>query len=102
MNQKLNVHVRTFQIFQIFFALNFLPNFYKFKKYKDNGYWSSWSQWTPCSVTCGAGARTRQRVCNDPIPSVPFDTNLISSSSGFACAGSSTDFANCIMPRCKV
>lgn len=30
--------------------------------------WGPWSAWTPCSETCGAGTRTRYRVCNDPSP----------------------------------
>jgi hypothetical protein len=64
---------------------------------KDNGYWSSWSVWSSCSVTCGAGARTRQRKCEDPAPGQSENGQL----AGATCASSSSDFANCIMPRCK-
>lgn len=60
-----------------------------------NGYWSSWQEWSPCSVTCGAGARTRTRVCNDPAPSQSALKN------GTKCPGKDLDFVNCIMPRCK-
>ncbi len=63
---------------------------------KVNAYWSTWSSWTPCSVTCGAGARTRIRTCNDPPPSSSQYGN------GDTCPNNPTDFASCIMPRCKV
>ncbi|KAJ7989100.1 hypothetical protein DPEC_G00316030 [Dallia pectoralis] len=32
------------------------------------GGWGPWSLWDTCSVTCGGGLQTRQRLCNDPIP----------------------------------
>eukprot|EP00106_Octopus_bimaculoides_P017440 XP_014784882.1 PREDICTED: A disintegrin and metalloproteinase with thrombospondin motifs 3-like [Octopus bimaculoides] len=42
-------------------------------QYKSNlipidGAWGSWTSWGPCSVTCGFGARFRQRKCNNPSP----------------------------------
>ncbi|KAL9972469.1 hypothetical protein ACROYT_G018776 [Oculina patagonica] len=33
-----------------------------------HGGWSNWSNWTDCSVTCGAGARLRERHCDNPVP----------------------------------
>uniref|UniRef100_A0A8C7GC90 Thrombospondin 1 n=1 Tax=Oncorhynchus kisutch TaxID=8019 RepID=A0A8C7GC90_ONCKI len=33
-----------------------------------NGNWGPWSLWDTCSATCGGGAQTRKRLCNDPAP----------------------------------
>nr|XP_023992802.1 thrombospondin-1-like [Salvelinus alpinus] len=33
-----------------------------------NGNWGPWSLWDTCSSTCGGGAQTRKRLCNDPAP----------------------------------
>ncbi|XP_062378705.1 thrombospondin-1-like [Sardina pilchardus] len=33
-----------------------------------NGGWGPWSPWDTCSVTCGGGSQTRQRLCTDPAP----------------------------------
>ena len=33
-----------------------------------HGAWSNWSNWTECSVTCGVGARSRERYCDNPRP----------------------------------
>ena len=34
-----------------------------------DGGWGSWSSWSSCSATCDGGRRTRQRLCNNPLPS---------------------------------
>ena len=31
-----------------------------------HGDWSNWSNWTECSATCGVGARSRERHCDNP------------------------------------
>ncbi|KFD55901.1 hypothetical protein M513_03340 [Trichuris suis] len=45
--------------------------------------WSSWSEWTPCSTTCGTGARARYRKC------------IIGN-----CPGSYNEVQQCEMPAC--
>ena len=34
----------------------------------DGGY-SDWTEWTECDRTCGTGHQTRERICNNPLPS---------------------------------
>ncbi|XP_022090394.1 uncharacterized protein LOC110979143 isoform X1 [Acanthaster planci] len=34
-----------------------------------DGSWGQWSEWQFCSVTCGQGAKVRDRLCNQPPPS---------------------------------
>ena len=55
-----------------------------------NGGWGSWSSWSSCSVTCGGGQRTRQRLCNNPAPS----------GGGSDCVGSSNDQQTCNTANC--
>lgn len=33
-----------------------------------DGDWGNWLPWKSCSVSCGEGERTRERVCNNPAP----------------------------------
>uniref|UniRef100_A0A4W5NT09 Thrombospondin-1 n=1 Tax=Hucho hucho TaxID=62062 RepID=A0A4W5NT09_9TELE len=33
-----------------------------------DGVWGPWALWDTCSVTCGGGFQTRQRLCNNPSP----------------------------------
>ena len=35
-----------------------------------DGGWSSWAPWDDCDVRCGKGNQRRQRVCNNPSPSL--------------------------------
>ncbi|PVD21525.1 hypothetical protein C0Q70_17323 [Pomacea canaliculata] len=33
-----------------------------------DGNWGSWLPWSPCSLSCGGGVRSRQRLCDSPVP----------------------------------
>ena len=50
-----------------------------------DGGWSSWSPWTDCDVRCGKGFQRRQRVCNNPSPSL----------NGKYCEGESEESHSC-------
>ena len=41
-------------------------NFYTFLV---DGQWGPFGNWSTCSQSCGGGVRTRQRECNNPLPS---------------------------------
>ena len=33
-----------------------------------HGGWGEWGEWSRCSLTCGLGKKTRERMCNKPVP----------------------------------
>nr|XP_022322237.1 hemicentin-1-like isoform X1 [Crassostrea virginica] len=33
-----------------------------------DGDWGNWLPWKPCSMTCGVGQRSRERLCDNPAP----------------------------------
>ncbi|WAR30087.1 TSP2-like protein [Mya arenaria] len=55
-----------------------------------DGIWSSWQQWAPCPVTCGFGITSRDRQCNNPIPSL----------FGHQCEGHDADWQVCYGLNC--
>ena len=55
-----------------------------------NGGWGSWTSWSSCDATCGGGQRTRQRYCDNPVPS----------GGGSDCAGSSSQQQICNTVNC--
>lgn len=62
--------------------------------FKVDGNWSPWGSFGSCSVTCGMGAKTRYRYCNDTMPSVSAEGN------GAYCPSTNLTFISCVMPRC--
>ena len=36
----------------------------------ESGGWSDWTHWSACSTSCDIGVITRDRKCDNPIPSV--------------------------------
>ncbi|XP_035688793.1 SCO-spondin-like [Branchiostoma floridae] len=58
-----------------------------------DGGWSNWGPWSGCSVTCGAGTRSRDRVCTNPAPS----------NGGANCVGEAREIEQCdIGTPCQV
>lgn len=64
---------------------------------KVDGGWSLWSSWSTCSVTCGVGAHTRSRTCDDPPPSV----SEAGMGNGTTCSLPNSDMKTCVMQRCN-
>ncbi|XP_059078557.1 uncharacterized protein LOC131877019 isoform X1 [Tigriopus californicus] len=56
-----------------------------------NGNWAPWNSWSPCSATCGTGAQSRNRRCENPIPT----------ESGLKCNGSEFETTSCHIQDCK-
>uniref|UniRef100_A0A8C5NGI3 Thrombospondin 1b n=1 Tax=Gouania willdenowi TaxID=441366 RepID=A0A8C5NGI3_GOUWI len=57
-----------------------------------NGDWGPWSPWDTCSVTCGGGAQTRKRLCNNPGPKF----------GGKECVGNAKDSQMCNKKACPI
>lgn len=55
-----------------------------------NGGWSQWNDWSPCSATCGSGAKTRTRHCNNPS----------ASHGGAYCDGNNSESVICSVQSC--
>ena len=56
-----------------------------------DGGWSEWSQFTACSETCGDGAKSRVRDCNNPSPLY----------GGEKCPGERIEIVECNLGHCK-
>ncbi|GLH06679.1 Uncharacterized protein GBIM_12146, partial [Gryllus bimaculatus] len=55
-----------------------------------DGGWSKWGPWSSCSATCGPSTQSRERLCNNPVPSF----------GGASCFGSQTETKNCEIEAC--
>ncbi|XP_064617624.1 meprin A subunit beta-like [Liolophura sinensis] len=55
-----------------------------------DGQWGMWSEWSKCSVTCGTGSMTRNRICNNPEPD----------NGGRECVGNDQATEQCHMKDC--
>ncbi|KAK7094973.1 hypothetical protein V1264_006443 [Littorina saxatilis] len=58
----------------------------------EEGQWGNWQRWTPCSVSCGAGERRRQRLCDNPPPQL----------GGRPCEGDAVQFDLCNDGPCPI
>ncbi|XP_063404645.1 thrombospondin-2-like [Mytilus trossulus] len=57
-----------------------------------DGQWSEWSSYGSCPVTCGSGAHSRYRTCNNPSPA----------NGGASCKGLDTEYTMCWSGECPV
>ncbi|VDH96262.1 Hypothetical predicted protein [Mytilus galloprovincialis] len=57
-----------------------------------DGNWSGWSEWDECSVSCGGGLKTRNRICSNPEPQF----------GGNKCQGNDTLISNCGENPCPI
>ncbi|KAK6192286.1 hypothetical protein SNE40_003780 [Patella caerulea] len=57
-----------------------------------DGNWGPWSGFNPCSVTCGTGAQSRTRSCDNPAPAY----------GGADCHGDGIETRSCNMIDCPV
>ena len=73
-----------------FFYLDSISVYYLSGLFSVNGGWGLWTPFTYCSWNTGRGMQTRQRVCNNPIPS----------NGGALCQGDSEDRQTCKSERC--
>ena len=55
-----------------------------------DGGFSDWTNYTECSDTCGAGVKSRERACNNPLPQ----------NGGADCVGEMTETVKCILRPC--
>ena len=55
-----------------------------------NGSWSDWQELDTCSVSCGNGTRTYQRLCNNPALQ----------NGGLQCPGTHMKVEDCTNPAC--
>lgn len=55
-----------------------------------DGGFSNWTDYTECSATCGAGIKSRERACNNPLPE----------NGGSDCVGEMTETVDCIIRAC--
>ncbi|XP_011902754.1 PREDICTED: hemicentin-1 isoform X2 [Cercocebus atys] len=57
-----------------------------------HGAWSTWQPWGTCSGSCGKGAQTRARLCNNPPPAL----------GGSYCDGAETQMQVCNERHCPI
>ncbi|XP_073903349.1 hemicentin-1 isoform X3 [Castor canadensis] len=55
-----------------------------------DGSWGNWKSWSQCSASCGGGEKTRERLCDNPVPS----------KSGRSCPGDATQVSRCHIQAC--
>ncbi|VDL94587.1 unnamed protein product [Schistocephalus solidus] len=57
-----------------------------------SGGWSEWLPWQACSVACGRGIQSRERLCNNPEPK----------NGGSYCVGDAIETRSCLQKFCPV